>query len=330
MKRLVLLSAATVLLLAGCGSSSSDAGSDGADGTAWTYTSGDGKTYTADSTPKRIIAQGEAAAALLSFGIKPIAIYSNDPVETNKSLKDFDLSGIEIISETYGQIDAEKAAGLAPDLIVSSYWPLEKAYGGFEAGVEDSAKKVAKLADVVGPAEGDSVEEKLAGYEKLAISLGADVESTDVAADKQAFTAAVERFKSTVAAKKGLTSLAVSPAEDLLYVAVPGEASELSDFQRWGLDIIDPDSPDPDFAYWENLSWENADKYQPDFVLMDDRDAANSLKVAEGQPTWKNIKAVEAGAVVPWPAYWIHTYADYAEQLDQLSDEIETIDPDLT
>lgn len=65
-------------------------------------------------------------------------------------------------------------------------------------------------------------------------------------------------------------------------------------------------------------------------LLLDDRDAANSLKVADAQPTWKSIKAVDAGAVVPWPAYWIHTYKDYAEQLDELSDEIETIDPDLT
>ncbi|MFI5429852.1 ABC transporter substrate-binding protein [Aeromicrobium sp. UC242_57] len=101
-------------------------------------------------------------------------------------------------------------------------------------------------------------------------------------------------------------------------------------FARWGLDIIDPDSPDPSFPYWENLSWENADKYQPDFVLLDDRDLANSLKVAKAQPTWPSIKAVEAGAVVNWPAYWIHTYSDYAEQLDDLSDAIEKIDPSLT
>ncbi|MET0928281.1 MAG: ABC transporter substrate-binding protein [Aeromicrobium sp.] len=328
MKRLLLLSVSAVLLLAGCGSS--DSGEDAAGDEAWSYLSGDGKTYTADETPTRIIAQGEAAAALISFGIKPIAIYSNDPIEKNESLKDLDLSGIEILSETWGHIDGETAAGLKPDLIVASYWPLEKAYGGFEAGVEDSSQKVKNLADVVGPAEGDSVEEKIAGYEELARSLGADTAGDGIAADKATFQAAVERFTTTVAGKKGLTSLAVSPAEDLLYVAVPSEASELSDFERWGLDIIDPDSPDPDFAYWENLSWENADKYQPDFLLMDDRDAVNALKIAEAQPTWKNIKAVEANALVPWPAYWIHTYKDYASELDKLSDAISTIDPDLT
>jgi iron complex transport system substrate-binding protein len=326
-KRLLLLSAAVALLVSGCGSSSSDSSADA--GTAWSYTSGDGKTYTADDTPKRIIAQGESAAALMSFGIKPIAIYSDTPIEENKSLRDLDLSGIEILSETYGQIDAEKAASLKPDLIVATYWPLEKAYSGFEKGVKESSKKVAKLADVVGPEQGDSVEAKLEGFEELARSLGADVDGAEIAAHKADYQAAVERFKTTVASKKGLTALAVSPSEDMIYVAVPAEASELNDFRRWGLDVMVPDSPDPSFPYWENLSWENADKYQPDFLLMDDR-TADPAKVTDKQPTWKSIQAADAGALVDWPAFWIHTYADYAEQLDTLSDSIEKIDPDLT
>jgi iron complex transport system substrate-binding protein len=326
-KRLLLASVATALFLAGCGSS--DSSSDDAADQKWSYTSGDGKTYSADEVPQRIIAQGDSAAALMAFGIKPIAIYSDTPIEESKSLRDLDLSGIEILGETWGQIDAETAAGLNPDLIVATYWPLEKSYSGFEEGVEDGSKKVAKLATVVGPEQGDSVQTKLEGFEQLAQSLGADTDDTKIAADKQAFEAAVDRFKTTVAAKKGLTALAVSPSEDMLYVAAPAEASELNDFTSWGLDIMVPDSPDPDFAYWENLSWENADKYQPDVLMMDDR-TADPSKVTDAQPTWKNIKAAEAGALVDWPAFWIHTYADYAEQLDALSDAIEKIDPDLT
>ena len=328
MKRLLALALAA-LALAACGSASDSADRKN-EGGPWSYVSGDGKTYNADTTPQRIIAQGEAGAALMALGIKPIAIYSNDPVKNNKSLKDLDLSGVEILSETWGEIDVEKAATLNPDLIVSSYWPLEKAYGGFEAGVKEESKKLADLAPVVGPAEGDSVVEKLEGYEKLAVSLGADVSDPTIAETKKTFEDAVNRFTSTVADQQGLTTLAVSPADDLLYVAVPGEASELSDFQRWGLDIIDPDKPDPGFPYWENLSWENADKYQPDVLLLDDRNAANSLRIAESQPTWNSIKAAKAKAYVAWPAYWIHTYKDYAEQLDLLSDAFEKADPHLS
>jgi iron complex transport system substrate-binding protein len=66
-KRLLLLSAAAALLLAGCGASDTEGGD--AD-QAWSYTSGDGKTYTADEVPQRIIAQGDSAAALISLGIR--------------------------------------------------------------------------------------------------------------------------------------------------------------------------------------------------------------------------------------------------------------------
>jgi len=322
--RLLVPALVAALFLAACGSSD-----DSADGDGWSYKSGDGKTYTAEKVPTRIIAQGEAAAALLSYGIKPVGIYLNEPVEQNRSLKDFDLDGIEILGQEWGKIDAEKAAQLEPDLIVAAYWPVEKAYGGLENGVEESSKKVGKLTTVVGPTAGESVETMLTGFEDLAESLGADVSSGPGADAKSAYETARERFKSVVAQNKGLNTLAVSPADDLLYVAVPEHSAELTDFVSWGLDVTVPDSPDPGFPYWENLSWEKADKYQPDLILLDDRTYDTSLKAAEKQPTWTTIKAAKAGAITPWPAYWVSTYADYAEQLDKLADAIEQADPDL-
>lgn len=62
---------------------------------------------------------------------------------------------------------------------------------------------------------------------------------------------------------------------------------------------------------------------------MDDR-AHHEAEAPKNQPTWKKIKAAEAEALVSWPAYWISTYASYAEELDQLGDAIEKADPDLT
>lgn len=324
-RRQLVLLAASVLVLAACGSTDDDAA-----GAGWSYTSGDGTTYTADEVPERIIAQDSAAAALISNGIKPVGIYLSQPLEDTKALDGLDVSGIEILGETWGQIDAEKAAQLDPDLIVSGYWTTESAYGGFEDGVEDSAKKVAKLADVVGPVADQSVEEMLDGFEELSASLGADVDSGEIAEHKATFEKAKARFQDAVAAKPGLTALAVSPSTEVLYVAVPKHSAELADFTSYGLDITVPDDPDPDFSYWENLSWENADKYQPDLVLFDDRTFDESMKTAEAQPTWSSIEAVDAGAVVAWPAYWMSTYQAYAQQLDLLSDAVEKADPDLT
>lgn len=317
--------AATALVLAACGGSSDDAG-----GEAWSYESGDGETYTADEVPERIIAEASAAAALISNGIKPVGIYLSQPLEETKALDGVDVSGIEIIGDTWGKIDAEKAAGLDPDLIVSGYWATEESYGGFEEGVEESSKKVAKLAPVVGPVADESVEEMLVGFEELSETLGADPAEGQAAEDKEAFEQARDRFSAAVQAKDGLTVMGVSPADDLLYVAVPENSAELADFTEYGLDVLVPDSPDPGFPFWENLSWENADKYQPDLILMDDRTYETSMKTAEKQPTWDKIKAADAGAIAAWPAFWISTYRDYAEQLDRLTDVIEDTDPDLT
>ena len=325
MRRLPLVAAMAALVLTACGSTASD---DEGGGDGWSYRSGDGKTYTADAKPKRIIAQGEAAAALMSFGIKPKGVFLNDKLENTKALKGFDMSGIEILGETWGEIDAEKAAALNPDLIVTTYWPVEKTYGGLEDGVKEEAKKVGELATVVGPTAGESVLTMLDGFEDLAISLGADVDDPEIAANKEAFEKARDRFKDAVAKQEGLTALAVSPTDDLLYVAVPEHSAELTDFTDWGLDVIVPKDPDPKFPYWENLSWENADKYQPDILLMDDR-AHHEAEPPKNQPTWNEIKAAEADALVSWPAFWLHTYGHYADALEQLTADLEGVDENV-
>jgi iron complex transport system substrate-binding protein len=330
--KLLALTTSTALLagalaIAGCGSDSDAA--DGDSGGRWTFTDGSGETVELDSRPERIIAHGHAAAALISFGIRPVGIYADTPVEEDPGLKDLDLSGIEIIGENWGEIDVEKAAALKPDLIVADWWPAEKAHSGVEDGVKEESKKVADLAPIVGSSQGDSVVELIEGYEKLAESLGADVEEADTAAAKDRFDEAVAGFSDAAKAKPGLTALAVSPETDLIYVAVPEHAPELLDFRRWGLDVIVPNNPDKAFPYWENLSWENADKYQPDLLLIDDRSYPENLRRAEKQPTWGEIKAAAAGSVVPWPGFWVHTYADYAEQLEALTATIEKADPAL-
>jgi iron complex transport system substrate-binding protein len=308
---------------AACGSdSSASAGSGG----PWEFTDGSGETVELETTPTRIIAHSHAAAALMSFGIRPIGIYADTPIEDDPGLKDLDLEGIEILGETWGEIDVAKAATLNPDLIVADWWPLDEAHSGVEEGVKEESKKIADLAPMVGATQGDSAVSLIEGYEDLARSLGADLEDESVDAQRQRFEDAVSAFEEAAAAKPGLTALAVSPSTDLLYVAVPKHAPELLDFRRWGLDVTVPDNPDKSFPYWENLSWENADKYQPDLLLIDDRSYPANLRQAERQPTWDTIEAAAAGSVVPWPGYWVHTYEDYAEQLEELTRAITDAD----
>jgi iron complex transport system substrate-binding protein len=330
MRAILAAVAAVTVALSACGSGDASGDSAGASG-PWSFTDGSGKVVKADRTPTRIIAHAGEAAALMSFGIKPVGIYADTPVKADPNLKDLDLSGIEILGEEWGKIDVEKAAALRPDLIVGDWWPAEKAHSGLEEGVDEKSKKLAELAPVVGVSQGKSIVDLAEGYEDLAQSLGAKVDDPQIAANKERFETAVTAFKEVVAGKPGLTVAAMAPAEDKVYVANPEYAPELLDLQRWGLKVLNPNSPDPGFPYWENLSWETADKYQPDLILWDGRTYTPTINAEYGtkQPTWFKVKAARAGAVVSWPAYWLHTYGHFATELDKLAEAVKAADPNI-
>ncbi|MFY1691902.1 ABC transporter substrate-binding protein [Plantactinospora sp. WMMB782] len=318
------------VVLAGCDSAAGTTGST-ATGGPWSFTDGSGQVVKADQTPTRIIAHAGEAAALMSFGIKPVGIYADEAVKTDPNLRNLDLSGIEILGEEWGKIDVEKAAALRPDLVVGDWWPAEKAHSGMEEGVDEKSKKLAELAPVVGIAQGRSIVALAEGYEDLAESLGADVDKPEIAAHKKRFEEAVTAFKAATAGKPGLTVAAMSPSDDKVYVANPEYAPELLDLQSWGLKVINPGSPDPGFPYWENLSWENADKYQPDLILWDGRSYTPTANAewSKKQPTWFKVKAARAGATVSWPAFWLHTYGDFATELDKLTEAVKAADPNV-
>lgn len=339
-RRRALLASAVVALLAltACGSAgssgsapqtSSTPGSPAPSDGPWSYVSGSGETITLDQKPERIIASAAEAAALISYGIRPVGIYLAQAIEWEPGLDGVDLSGIEIVGEEWGKIDAEKVAALNPDLIVADWWPPQNAYQGFEEGVDAASMKVAELAPIIGASQQGSLLDVVKWYDGFAKSLGVDVDAGTYAEARAGFEASQAAFQAAVAAKPGLTALAVAPAQDMLYVAVPEYSTSLTDFQTWGLDVIDPDSPKADFPYWEYLSWEKADKYQPDLLLMDDRGYEDNIKTGEAQPTWNTMAAAEAKAYAQWPGFWVHTYDAYAEQLDQLTAAVDKADPDI-
>ncbi len=290
----------------------------------WGYTDGTGNTVNLDAVPTRIIASQDAAAGLIPLGIRPVGIYADSPVADAKALQGLDLTGIEIIGQAWGEVDIEKAAALAPDLIIAEYWPLDKAW----SGGEDVVNALSPLAPITGVTQGDSVLALIEDYEALAAGLGADLSKSEIAADKRAFETSLAAFKAATSAKPDLTALAVWAGPDALYVAATSGAAELVDFKNWGLNLIDPEIAD-DRGYWETLSWENADKYQPDLILVDNRQAA-TMETALAQPTWTLMKAAEAVAVADWPAFWLRNYRAYADELDKLTAAINAADENLT
>lgn len=199
----------------------------------------------------RIVAHGSAAAALMSFGIRPVGIYADEPVDSDLALRDLDLDGIEIVGEEWGVINVEAVAALDPDLIVAEWWPVEEAYSGLEEGANTSADVMRDIAPVVGPAQGPSIVQMIEDHAELAESLGADLDDPAISEGRDRFDAAVAAFQDVVGSKPDLSVLAVSPTPESLYVAVPEYAAELADFTDWGLDLVVPDSPDAGFEYWD-------------------------------------------------------------------------------
>lgn len=289
----------------------------------WHYVGGDGNAVELDAVPQRIVASQDAAAGLIPLGIRPVGIYADSAVADAKALQGLDLAGIEIIGQAWGEVDIEKAAALEPDLIVAEYWPLESTW----SGGDDVVSALAPLAPITGPEQGASILTLIEDYEALAQSLGADLAAPSIAAEKSAFQAALAEFKAATAAKPDLTALAVWAGADALYVAAKAGSSELMDFANWGLDLIDPEVAD-DRGYWETLSWENADKYQPDLIMVDNRSDA-TMQTAMAQPTWTLMKAAQAGQVTDWPAFWLRNYRVYASELAKLTAAIKAADADL-
>jgi iron complex transport system substrate-binding protein len=294
---------------------------------AWSYTDGSGKTTILDHVPTRIVAHAWAAAGLMAYGIKPVGIYADGPIKDEPALRGVDLTGIEIVGEVWGEINIEKTAALKPDLIVGEWWPLEKTYSGFEKNTDGANSPVLELAPVVGVAQGNSVVAMIEDYGRLAATLGVDLAASEIASKKTEFEAALSEFQAAIAAKAGLKVLAVWAGADGLYVAAPAGSAELSDFLSWGLDLVVPEVPD-DSGYWETLSWEQADKYQVDLIIVDDR-VPTTRQTAEAQPTWTTLKAAAAGQVTDWPAFWIRSYDAYARELRELVAAINAADPAL-
>jgi iron complex transport system substrate-binding protein len=282
----------------------------------WTYTDGAGKTVTLPEAPARIIAHINAAAALIPLGITPVGVFLDGPPSVDRAMEGLDLTGVAIVGRGWYELDAEAVLALEPDLIITEYWPREGLYGGAvgDAAITD---QIESIAPIVGPAQGQSVLTMLDDFAALAASLGTDRDAPAVLADKAAFDAALTRFKSAVAAKPGLTVMAASPGSSGLSVAAPAEFAELSDFAAWGLDLVVPET-DPDSSY-QTLSWENANLYPADIILLDDRWGDRTAETLADQPLAERLPAVAAGQVGDWPAGWIRSYRVYAEQLDELT-----------
>jgi iron complex transport system substrate-binding protein len=294
-------------------------------GGEWSFTDDRGVTVTLPQPPERIVAQSTSGAILWDFGVRPVGIFG--PSRLPDGSNDFqageiDFDEVEVIGD-YGTLDLEKLVALDADLYIDltfggeSLWYL----------TEDEQKQVEAIVPTLGfSMQKQSIMETISRFEELVTSLGVDLDTPELAEIKDEFDAAEADLKAAIEEKPGLSVLVVSPAVDTLYVASPDWMVDLFYFRELGLEIVSPEVPADGF--WELLSWEQANKYPADLILVDARND-QIVQEVEGVGTWEALPAVQAGQLGPWYAGAPYSYARLAPMMRELAEIIREADADL-
>ncbi|MFE0100236.1 ABC transporter substrate-binding protein [Streptomyces sp. NPDC059009] len=316
--------------LAACGSEKKD-GSGGGNtagaGTSgpWSFKDDRGTTAKRDTAPRNIVAFTGVAAALHDYGVQVKGVFGPTKTKDGKpdvQAGDLDISKVEILGNAWDQFNIEKYAALAPELLISTMFDAK---GTLWYVPEDSKDKILKLAPSVGISVYDrQMTQPLQRLLALAESLGADVKAAKVVAAKKRFEAAAERLRKAAKARKDIKVMVGSASQELFYVSGTNLSADLEYFKALGVNFVEPPAKTlkASGGWFENLSWENVDKYDADIIMMDNRTSA--IQPADlDKPTWKKLPAVKAGQVIPRVTEPIYSYDKCAPILENLAEAIE-------
>ncbi|MFG2291665.1 ABC transporter substrate-binding protein [Streptomyces sp. NPDC048595] len=310
-------------LLAACGGEKGSAGAGGGKGGPWSFTDDRKRKVSLKSTPQRIVAFTGTAAALHDFGIDDqiVGVFGPTKLKNGKpdpQAGDLDVDKVTIIGNAYDQFNVEKYASLRPELLVTNMYEPNALWF-----VPDNSKdKIAKLAESVALTSSRVPLVKIIErYAELAESLGADLKAKKVSDAKARFEKASEALR-RAAKSHPVKVLACSGSPDLFYASNPGINADLMYYKSLGVDLIVPDHLDKG-GYFESLSWENADKYKADVLLLDNRTATLQPKDLAAKPSWAKLPAVKAGQITPWSSEPRFSYAGAAPLIESLAKAIE-------
>ncbi|MFB7307918.1 ABC transporter substrate-binding protein [Streptomyces sp. NPDC056192] len=312
-------------VLAACGDDSKGSGSGSGSSSEksgpWAFEDDRGLTAKAKSTPKNIVAFTGVAAALHDYGIEVKGVFGPTKTKDGKpdvQAGDLDISKVEILGNVWGEFNVEKYAALGPELLVTAMWEKDALWY-----VPDESKdKILKLAPSVALwAAQTTVPKAIQRHEDLAASLGADVKAAKVTAAKARFEKAAARLRAAAKSKPNIKVMIGSASQDLFYVSLAKMSADTLYFQELGVKFVEPKVNSAGF--FEELSWENVDKYDADIIMMDNRSSALQPDALTSKPTWAQLPAVKAGQVIPRTTEPIYSYDKCAPILEDLAKAIE-------
>jgi len=312
------LLALTVVSVSAC---SSDGGGDtaAASESGWEFTDDLGNTVTLDEAPTRVAGLNDVLSSLWNYGIEPVAAWGQTSIEDDVSFEGKDLSGVEIVGTSYGQIDLEQLAAADPDVIVASVYPTDSEGTidetsppyGFES--IEQQEQVAEIAPIIGIVWGGSAADVIERTAELAGALGADLDGDLVTAAREDYEVASAAL--TEAAAGGVSVLPVYATEsDGWWMAKAPDDPSLHLYQDLGVNFVDPGG---DGYFWNSVGWEEVPSHPSDVLLYSLRFSMSPEEIA-AQPTAALLPSVQAGQLYPWK-YLGMDYVAQAEYMTELA-----------
>ncbi|WP_103529681.1 ABC transporter substrate-binding protein [Streptomyces sp. SM12] len=326
LSRRSLLTAGTAVgagaLLTACGSGPRESASDDTTGEAgggdgWSFTDDRGVTVELPAAPERVVAFIGSAAALHDFGVECVGVFGptvGADGEPDEQAGDLDVTKPTVLGNAWGEFDVDTYATLEPQLLVTNMFG-EDALWYVPDDARDQIERLAPTAGIT--ASPTTLRVAIERYAELAEALGGDLKAAPVVKARERFDAAAESLRQAARDNPGVKVLACSASADLFYASTPDAYADLSYFAELGVEVITPD--DVEGGYFENLSWENADRYAADVLLLDNRSSALQPADLTDRPTWTRLPAVQAGQIVPWPSETRFSYAGCAPFLEELA-----------
>ncbi|MBT2209533.1 ABC transporter substrate-binding protein [Actinomadura sp. NEAU-AAG7] len=327
-RRGLLGAGGAVALAALTGACGGDDGGDAAaspGGGAWSFTDDRGTRVELKARPKRVVGYVGTAAALYDFGVDEQLVGVFGPTRLKDGKPDPQAGNLPVdrltsIGNAFGEFNIEKYAALRPDLLVDNMFVKGEL---FYVPVE-SKDKIYALAKSVALSTGAvPLPRPIERTAALAAALGADLKAPEVTAAKARFDKAAEALRAAARGNPGLKVLAASASPDLFYASSPAKNTDLIYFKELGVDLIVPARLDTN-GYFENLSWENADRYRADVIMLDSRTQALQPKDLGSKPSWGDLPAVRAGQVIPWQPEPRFSYEGCAPILEALATSIKS------
>ena len=314
---------AVLFALSGCTNPNAAAPPAATASTGWTYTDAVGVTVTLDQVPSRIAGFTDQVLSLMSYGIKPVATFGRTDVKTDTRFSGYDMSGVAILGNTYGEIDLEALASAQPDLIVTAVYPADR-NGTIDAtqpyyGLKDleQQKKLQAIAPIVTIKVGGAGLDVIKANTDLALALGAD--QAKVTAGQQAFEASAANL-TKVAKEKGLKVSAMYADANGIYLVKTNDEPETQLYAGLGVDYLSP-NPGGDY-YWDIYSWENAAKVKSSDVILLSNEGYQIADLRK-QATFADHPALVSGQVFERRVSPLD-YSSQVKSMDTLACQLQT------